>query len=171
MMLAILAKGGLPQLNVPDFTPQLVWLALSFFVLYVILSRVALPRIGEVIEERSERISRDLATAERLKAETEKALAGYEQALAEARARASGIARETRETLAAESGRERVRVDGVVGAKIAEAESRIAATKTKALASVNEIAAETAGAVVTRLLGETASADEVRQALQPAAAE
>ena len=114
------AKSGLPQLNVADFAPQLIWLALTFGLLYLIMSRVALPRIGEVIEERSQRIQRDLDEAERLKGETEKALGAYEQALAEARAKAQGIAKETRDKLVQWRlgwGKERKRPEGWRGPK------------------------------------------------------
>lgn len=158
-------KSGLPQLNAHDFAPQLIWLALTFTVLYLILSRVALPRIGEVIEERRDRIQRDLDTAESLKRETERALANYEQALAKARADANAIAKEKRETLASEVDKERQRVESEVATRVADAERRIAETKAKALASVTEIAADTAGAVVNRLIGETVDAAEVAKAL------
>jgi F-type H+-transporting ATPase subunit b len=158
-----------PPLNPDYFSPQLIWLALTFAVLYLLLSRVALPRIGEVIEERRDRIKRDLDAAERLKGETEAALAGYEKALADARGNANSIAKETRGRLAGEVDQERARVEGQIGAKIAEAETRIDGMKSKALASVNEIAAETAAAVVAKLLGQEASPDEVRRALQPLA--
>lgn len=158
-------KSGLPQLNIADFAPQLIWLALTFSVLYLILSKVALPRIGEVIEERKDRIQRDLDAAERLKGETEKALKSYEQALADARTRAGGIARDNRAALQAETDKERAKVEAEIAAKLAEAEKRISATKTKALSSVNEIAAGTASAVVGRLLGQDATSDELAKAL------
>lgn len=164
-------KGGLPQLHHPDFAPQLIWLVITFGALYLILSRFALPRVGEVIEARQARIQRDLDEAERLKAETDKALAGYEQALATARGKATGIARETRERLGAEIDQERGRVDAQVTAKITEAEKRIGDMKNRALAQVNDIAADTAGAVVAKLIGTDVSKDEVRRALQPAAGE
>lgn len=165
------AQTGLPQLDVPDFAPQLVWLAISFAVLYLILSRVALPRVSEVIEERRDRIERDLEAAGRLKAETEQALAEYEAALASARGRAHAMAKETRDGLAAEAGRERARMEGATAAKVGEAEARIAASKSRALAGVEEIARDTAGAIVGKLLGEGASPDEIRGAFQPEAAE
>lgn len=158
-------KGGLPQLNLPDFAPQLIWLALTFGLLYFLLSKVALPRIGEVIDERKDRIHRDVQEAERLKTETEKALAAYEQSLAEARGRATNIARETREKLAAETDKEKTRVETELNAKLNAAELQIAATKQKALSNVGDIAVETAGEIVNRLIGQTASADEIRRAL------
>jgi F-type H+-transporting ATPase subunit b len=162
-------SGGLPQLNPADFAPQLIWLAITFTVLYFILARVALPRIGEVIEERRDRVQRDLDSAERFKKETDAALAAYERALAEARAKASSMAKDMREKLTAETDKERSNVEGHLSAKLADAEARIAATKTKALASVDEIAAETASAVVSKLLGEDVSPAEVKKVLQPAA--
>ncbi len=159
-------SSGMPQFN-PEFYPsQIFWLALTFALLYFLMSRVALPRIGEVIEERRDRIQRDLDAAEKMKRDTEKALAGYEKALADARTRAGGMAKETRDKLTAEVDAERQRVDAQVHAKIAEAEASIAATKTKAMSSIGEIASDIAGSVVGKLTGNDASADEVRQALK-----
>ena len=168
---AVEKKGGLPQLNTHDFAPQLFWLGLTFVALYFIMSRIALPRVGEVIEERRDRIQRDLDAAERLKGDTEKALASYEKALADARTNASGIAKETRERLAGEVDKEKTKVDSQIAAKLAEAETRITATKSKALTSVSEIAADTAGAVLSKLIGQDVSADEIKRALSPAAGE
>lgn len=160
-------SGGLPQLNPLNFSPQLIWLAITFGALYFILSRWSLPRITEVIEERRDRIQRDLDEAERLKIETEKAIAAYEQELTSARSRASSIAREMREKLAAEVEEERARVDNQVNTKLAEAEKRISEMKAKALAQVNEIATDTAGAIVEKLIGAEISAEEARRALEP----
>lgn len=159
-------SSGMPQFNPEFFPSQLFWLAVSFGLLYILMSRVALPRIGEVIEERRDRIQRDLDSAEKMKRETEKALAGYEKALADARTRAGGLAKETRQKLSAEVDAERHRVDAQVNAKIAQAEASITATKTKAMSSIGEIASDIAGSVVGKLTGTDASPDEVRQALQ-----
>jgi F-type H+-transporting ATPase subunit b len=164
-------KAGLPQLNADDFMPQLFWLAVTFSLLFLIMWRVALPRIGEVIEERGDRIKRDLDAAERLKGETEKALQAYEKALGDARANASGIARQTRERLASETDSERARVDSQIAAKIADAEKRIEATKTKALTSVAEIASDTAAALVAKLTGQSVPVEEIKRALSLEAGE
>jgi F-type H+-transporting ATPase subunit b len=153
------------------FVPQLVWLALTFGLLYLLLKRFALPRVGEVIEERRERIQRDLEKAEKLKAETQQALATYEQSLADARARANALAKDIRDKLASEIDKERAAVEAQINAKLADAEARIAQSKTKAMTSVADIAADTAGAVVAKLLGKEVSKDEVRQALVQRAAE
>lgn len=159
------AKASFPPFEPSTFASQLIWLALVFTTLYVLMSRVALPRIAEVVEGRAERIARDLEAAQKLKGETDKALAAYEKAHADARAKASAIAKETRDRLQAETDKERARVDKDMNSRIADAETRIAATKTKALASVNDIAADVAGSLVSSLSGQAATADEIRNAL------
>ncbi len=157
--------AGFPPFNTDTFAPQLVWLALVFAALYYLMSRVALPRIGEVIEERRERIQRDLDTAERLKGETDKALAEYEKALADARANAGSIARETREKLEANVAERQAAVDAQIESRVADAESRIAETRAKALSNVDEIATDVAGAVVKQLIDADVSAGDIQAAL------
>jgi F-type H+-transporting ATPase subunit b len=164
-------SGGLPQLNPQHFTPQLFWLAVTFIALLFIMSKIALPRVGEVLEERRDRIKRDLDAASRLKDDTDKALADYEKALADARANASGIAKKTRAELAAETEAERHRVDDQIAVKLKEADSRIAATKTKALSAIGDIATDTARAVVEKLIGQDVPADDVKKVLRPSAGE
>lgn len=158
-------SGGLPQLNVQDFAPQLIWLALSFVVLYFLMSKVALPRVGEVLDERKSRIAKDLGEAQRLKTETETALANYEQALADARARAQKLIQENRDMLHAEMARERSAADANANATIAKAETQIAAAKAQAMGQVAAIANETARTIVGELIGQTVSPDEAATAL------
>lgn len=177
MLLALAAAagaqdgGGMPQFNPAHFVPQLFWLAVSFVTLYMLLSRIALPRIGQVIEERQDRIRRDLDEASRMKSDTEKALASYEKSIADARSRAQAHAKEARDRVAQSSDKERAALESRLGAKIAETEKRIATMKTAATASISAIAAETAGPIVRKLIGVDPSADEIRRALQPAAGE
>lgn len=157
--------GGLPQLNVQDFTPQLFWLVVTFVLLYWLMAKVALPRIGDVIEERRDRIQRDLAAAERLKSDTDKALETYEKALADARGSASAIARQTRDSLNAEVDKERKAIEDQLAAKLASAEESIAATKTKALASVKDIAGDTAASIVAALTNVNVTKDDIVRAV------
>ena len=159
------SSGGLPQLNVQDFTPQLFWLVVTFVLLYWLMAKVALPRIGDVIEERRDRIQRDLAAAERLKGDTDKALETYEKALADARGSASAIARQTRDSLNAEVDKERKAIEDQLAAKLASADESIAATKTKALASVKYIAGDTAASIVAALTNVNVSKDDIARAV------
>ena len=163
--------AGLPQMDATYFPTQLFWLGLTFLGLWFVLAKIALPRVGEVITERKDRIARDIDAAARLKGETDKALADYEKALADARAKASGIAKETRGQLAKETDAEKARVETQIGAKLQQAEARIADTKNKALSAVNEIAGETAAAVIAKLIGQTVDAADVKKALSQGAGE
>ena len=164
------ASGGLPQLNVQDFAPQLIWLAGIFCLLYFLMSKLVLPKVGSVIQERADRISKDLTAAQRLKGETERALANYEQAMSDAKARAQKIAQENRDVLNAEIGRERAQVEARITAQAVEAEKRITVAKARAMGSVNDIAGETARAIVGQLIGQDVSAADAAQALAALAA-
>lgn len=159
------ASGGLPQLNSADFAPQLIWLAVIFCLLYLVMSKLVVPRVGSVLEERADRIAKDLAAAQRLKSETETALANYEKAMADAKSRAQKIAQENRDALNAEIGKERAAIESRINAQAVEAEKRIAAAKARAMGSVNEIAGDTARAVVSQLIGQDVSAADAAQAL------
>ena len=101
----------MPQLNPLDWAPQLIWLVITFGVLYLLMKWVALPKIGSVIEMRQGRIAGDLEAADKLRRETQEAIAAYEQALAEAKARAHGIAQEARNKLKDEVAAERTALD------------------------------------------------------------
>ena len=159
-------KSGLPQLNPHDFAPQLIWLALTFLALYWLMAKVALPKVGGVVEVRAQRIRRDLDEAARLKTETEKALADYEASLASARGRATGIAKDIRDKLASEVEGERTKVERQVASRVGDAERRIFDMKTRAMTEVGQIASETAEAIVTELTGKPAAKDEVSVAIK-----
>ncbi len=158
----------MPQLNFQDFAPQLFWLAVSFVVLYLIMSRIALPRVGSILEERSNRISADFAAAAKLREDTEKAIADYEKALADAKARAQQIAREAREKMTADIEQERATVDRQISEKMADAEERITSLKESALSHVDEIAVETTEALIARLLGKPVDRSEIQGAVKEA---
>jgi len=158
----------MPQLNPLDWAPQLIWLAITFSILYLLMKWVALPRIGSVIEMRRQRIAGDLETAERLRRETQEAIAAYEQALAEAKSRAHAIADEARNKLKDEVATERAELERELAAKAAEAEARIHAAKASALKDVNSVAAETASEIVQRLIGVAPPKPELASAVEAA---
>jgi F-type H+-transporting ATPase subunit b len=155
----------MPQLNPLDWGPQLVWLLLTFGVLYLLMVYVALPRIGSVIEARAARIAADLATAEKLRRETEEAIAAYEQALAEAKQEAHAIVEEGRVKLKAETTAERARLEKDLAKKGAEAEARIDKAKASAMKDVSAVAADVATDIVRRLIGVAPAKAEVDKAV------
>jgi F-type H+-transporting ATPase subunit b len=153
------------------FPSQLLWLAITFVLLYVLARRVMLPHVGSVIEERRNRIKGDIALAEELKLDTQAALARYTQDLADARSHAGEIARDLRQKVTLEVEKERARIEAEIEARISDAEKRIAMAKAKALVSVGEIASEVATAIVSKLIDEEVTTDEIKSALIRHAAE
>ena len=145
--------GGFPPFNSQTFASQLIWLVIAFVLLYGLMAKLALPRVGAVIEGRQKKIEGDFAEAEKLKGQSEEALAAYEKALADARARAQAIANETRDKQAAEAAASRKRLEEQLNVKLADAEKTIAATKQAAMLNVRGIAEEAARAIVERLTG------------------
>ncbi|MBS9476797.1 F0F1 ATP synthase subunit B [Ancylobacter radicis] len=160
--------AGFPPFDAQTFPSQLIWLAIAFGALYLLMSRVALPRIATILEERHDRVADDLEEAGKLKAESEAAQASYEQALASARNKAHGIATETRDTLAAEAETRRKAVEAELSAKLVTAEAQITATKTAAMANVHGIAVDAAGAIVHQLIGSTPAPQAVEAAVDQA---
>jgi len=156
---------GFPPFDGKSFPSQLLWLALVFIALYVLMSRVALPRIGSIIEDRRKRIDGDLAEAQSLKGQSDAAIAAHEKALADARGRAQTLANETREKAAAAAEARRKEVDASLHGKIADAEKTIASTRSAAMANVHGIATDAAAAIVERLTGVAPASKDVGDAV------
>ena len=160
-------SGVFPPFDPATFPSQLLWLAITFGALYVLMSKIALPRIGSILENRKGIIDADLAAADASRQKTDAAIAAYEAALAAAKSKAQGIANESREAIQADLAAKRSAVEADLSAKVGAAEARISATKAEALTHVDEIATETAQTVVTQLVGDV-SADSVRAAVAKA---
>ena len=158
-------KHAFPPFEAQHFPSQLFWLALTFILLYVLMARIALPRIGGILESRSKHISSDLAAAQRFKEQSEAANAAYQKSLADARARAQVIANETRERQVAEAETTNKRLEAQLHDKLAAAERSIAATRSTAMGNVSGIAADTASAIVERLIGAAPAHSDVAAAV------
>jgi F-type H+-transporting ATPase subunit b len=154
-----------PPFQAQHFPSQLIWLTLTFVLLYALMSKVALPRIAAILADRSRRIADDLAAAQRFKEQSEAANAVYQKSLADARARAQGIANETRERQAAAAAATNKSLEAQLHEKLAAAEQSIAATRTAAMGNVASIAAETATAIVERLIGTAPAERDVAAAV------
>ncbi len=158
-------KAPFPPFQKDTFASQLVSLLIAFVALYLIVSRIALPRVGKTIDDRQNAIEGDLATAQKLKDESASALKAYESELAAARARAQAISAETREKLNAAAEAERKTLEKRLSVKLADAEKTIAATRTAAMSNVRGIAAEAAAAIVQRLTGVLPDGKSVKKAV------
>ncbi|MBP2227100.1 F0F1 ATP synthase subunit B family protein [Azospirillum agricola] len=147
------ASGGLPQLNPANFPTQIFWLALTFGVLYYLLSKKALPRVAEVLEARQERISRDLAKAAQLKDEAEAVLAQVEASLAGARAEALTLIGQASADIEANNQARQAALSADIAERLRTAEASIAAAKEQALANVRTASADIARDIAGRLAG------------------
>jgi F-type H+-transporting ATPase subunit b len=155
----------MPQLDPSGFLPQLFWLAITFITLYLVLSRISLPRVSRIREHRANRISGDLNAAASMKAEADAAKAAYEAALAEQRDKAKALSLRTREAIKANSEARLREVDTKIAADADAAEARILAAKTQALAGVQDAAAEAARDIVAKVAGLTLDDAVVRAAV------
>lgn len=157
--------GGFPPFDGSTFPSQLLWLAITFGLFYYLMSKIALPRIAGILEDREDRIAGDLAEAERLKRETDEAIASYEQALAEARNKAHGIARATREKLEADVDAKRSAAEADLNDKLKAAEASISEIKQQAMSEVDGIATEAAEDIVKSLIGGRLTKKELTEAV------
>ena len=157
--------GGFPPMDAHPFPSQIFWLVIFVALLYLLMSKVALPKMAAVLDKRHKAIEGDLAKASALKHETEAAIQHYEKSLADARANAQGIATETRSKIADEIETERAALEKTLSTKLAEADSRISATKAKAMQDVHEVAAETAAEIVSELTGHKVSKEHAAKAI------
>jgi F-type H+-transporting ATPase subunit b len=144
----------MPQFNPAVWMPQLVWLGIIFVVLYLLMARVALPRVSSVLEEREARISESLRKAERLRASAEDAIATYEKTMADVRAKAAEEVRTARDQAAAESAKRNAELSERLAAAVSAAEERIHQAKAAAVAGLGDLAGGVAGAAVERLIGK-----------------
>ncbi|MGA9442901.1 MAG: ATP F0F1 synthase subunit B [Methyloceanibacter sp.] len=158
----------MPQLNQLDWAPQIIWLIITFGILYLLMVWVALPRIGAVIDKRAAKIAADLKAAETNKRETEEAIAAYEQALATAKQKAHAIVDEGRAKLKAETDAERAELDQRLAAKAEEAAAEIDKAKKSAMKDINTVAAEAAADIVKQLIGVAPSKADLEKAVTAA---
>lgn len=165
---ALLAAGGgaaraagLPQLDVSTYPPQLIWLAITFIALYLLMSRISLPGISQVLEERRHKISDNLKKAEILKEEAQAAADAYETALGKARAEAHSIMLETHDRIAEKAALAKAGIDTELEADIKAAEASIAAARESAMAGLAQVAAEVALSAAEKLSGESLNEKDV----------
>ena len=156
--------GAFPPFDPTYFGSQLLWLAITFGVFYMIMGRVIIPRLSGILEDRHDRISRDLDEAQRLSAEADAAEAAYEHELAKAKSNAHSIAQEATDKAKAEAAETREKIESQLADQMAEAEQRISAIKEKALGEVDTIAADTAETIVAELIGAKTTKAEITKA-------
>ncbi len=144
-------SAGMPQLDFSTFPNQIFWLVVTLVVIYLVLSKVALPRIASVLAERQGTITNDIAAAEELKAKAAEAEDAYNKALADARAEAQKIATEAKAEMQAEVDVAMAKADAEIAARTAESEARINEIREGAAAAVQDVAKDAAKEVVSAM--------------------
>jgi F-type H+-transporting ATPase subunit b len=140
-----------PPFDTANFAPQIFWLALIFGLLYVLMSRVALPRVASILHERQSKISSDLDASREFQTKAEAAAAENEEKLRATRAQAQSIGREAQQQAAAQTAARRAASEQEFAAKLAASDRQIADAKTKALTNVENIAVDAAASILEKL--------------------
>ena len=158
----------MPQFDPQWFASQIFWLAITFVVLYLLMSRIALPRMSQIIEDRQNKVEDDLAKAEKLRAEAQEVYEAYEQQLQEARADAQKVLRETGDQIAAEQAERNEAFSKELDRKVQEAEASIDKAKTEALDNLQSVAGEVAQSATAKLIGGKIGKERAEKAVKQA---
>jgi F-type H+-transporting ATPase subunit b len=165
------ASGGsheettFPPFDPANFTSLLIWLTLTFGLLYLLMSKIAVPRIETILNTRTHKISQDISEANVLRAKAEEAAAAHEKTIADAKAKAVALAQETHAKLNAETEAKRLALEVELNAKLAASEEQVLAMKAKAMGHVESIAGETAAAIVQHITGKPADQTAIAKAI------
>lgn len=157
--------SAFPPFESSNFASELIWLALSFGLLYLLMSKIALPRVENILQTRAAKLTGDIGEANAFRKRAEEAAAAHEKTIADARAKAQALAQETHARLNAEADAKRHALESDLNAKLAAAEGQIVDTKAKAMANVESIANDAAAAIVERITGKPAEPKAIAAAL------
>jgi F-type H+-transporting ATPase subunit b len=159
---AYAAQGGMPQLNFHDFAPQVVWLVISFVVLYLVMSKLAIPAISDTLDKRQAKIQGDLDAAEKASEDTRSLVAAYEKRLADAREEARRLHREQAEADSAAASARLTELGNTLNARVDDAEKRIAGQRQTVLEGLEDMAHDIAADVYGKLAGQPADAGALK---------
>ncbi len=148
--------AGMPQLDFHSFAPQLVWLAIAFVALYLVMSKLAVPAISDTLAKRQAKIQSDLDAAEKANEDTRALVAAYEKRLADAREESRRLQRQQAEADSAVATTRLAELGEKLNGRIAEAEKRIAGQRDTVMAGLEQMAGEIAQNVYAKLAGQPA---------------
>jgi F-type H+-transporting ATPase subunit b len=158
-------ETSFPPFDPVNFTPMLIWLSLSFGLLYLLMAKIALPRVESILHTRAQRITKDIGEANAFRARSEEAAAAHDKTIADAKAKALALAQETHARLNAETEENRLALEGELSARLAASETQILAMKAAAMGNVEAIASEAAAAIVQHITGKPADQMAIARAI------
>lgn len=159
------AEPVFPPFDPTWFPSQLLWLAITFGLLYWLMSRVALPRVADILKTREDRVTGDLKSAADMQKQADDAAVAYEKALSDAKGNAQSTVQQMRDKLNTQLEGDRKALEANLNGKLAAAEAQIAATKAQAMSSVAGIATDTAGEIIKHITGKSVDASAIARAV------
>ena len=146
-------SGGMPQLNPEFWISQIFWLTLTFGILYIILSKLILPKISSNLELRKSQIQENIEAAEKHRKDSETKLKEYEEIILKSKLEAKNIFKETREKVIKDINSKKEKLNNEIKKEIKKAEDEINVLKKSAPEKINKIAVETSTEILKNLIG------------------
>ena len=156
----------MPQMEFADYMPQVVWLVITFATLYVLMAKLALPRITDILETRQRHLEHDLELSEKLRDEAQATLAEYDAAIVSARAETESLLAKARESIQTETQERITELNGRLESEIRESDARIRHAMSQAMDELVVVAGNSARAAVERLAGIKVSDEQARVAVE-----
>jgi F-type H+-transporting ATPase subunit b len=161
----------MPQLDPTSFAPQLLWLAVSFVVLYLMLARLLVPRVHSVLLFRSRTLTGDIEAAGLMKSQAEEARINYETALADARVRSQQMLDETQAAITARAQAKQAEIDAAIEQKLAAAEVSLRTARNDVMGKLAPVSGELAALIVDAMVHYKPTAQEAGAAVNAIAKE
>ena len=146
-------SGGMPQLNPEFWISQIFWLTLTFGILYIVLSKLILPKISANLELRRSQIQENIEAADKQREESETKLKEYEEIILKSKSNAKNIFNETKEKALKDINSKRETLEKQIDEEIKKAEKEINELKKTAPEKINKIAIETSSEILKNLIG------------------
>jgi F-type H+-transporting ATPase subunit b len=147
-------SGGMPQLNPEFWVSQIVWLVLTFGILYIVLSKLILPKISDNLESRKSQILENIETAETQREESEKKLKEFEKIILESKIEAKNYFNEARQKILEDINNKKVALEKDIDNEVSAAEQEINNLKITSNEKIKKIAIETSSELIKQLIGE-----------------
>ena len=146
-------NGGMPQLNPEFWVSQIFWLTLTFGILYIVLSKLILPKISANLEMRKSQIQENIEAADKQRKSSEAKLKEYDDIILKSKLEAKNIFKDARDNLFKEINLKKETLDKQINAEIKKAEQEIEVLKRSAPEKINKIAIETTSELLIKLIG------------------
>ena len=147
-------SGGMPQLNPEFWISQIVWLILTFGALYIVLSKVILPKISDNLESRRSQILENIEIAEKQREESEEKVKEFEKIILNSKLEAKNLFNEARQKVLEDVDKKRSELEKSIEAEIVSAEKEIQSLNSNSLENIKKIATDTSSDLISQLIGQ-----------------